>query len=118
MRAIKGAGFSTNTSADNVPNMDVGIVSLKKLRALRRSIAPLGWEDGSPADEFDTHLMGLVGRLRAGATDSDALTYLAQVEAETLGPADDASASSAYAELVGAVRSYLEQFPAGRLKFR
>lgn len=98
--------------------MEAGIVSLRKLRALRRSIAPLGWEDHAPADEFDTHLMGLVGRLRAGATDLEAQTYYAEVEADAFGTADDASASPAYAELVKAVRSYLEPFPSGRLKFR
>jgi hypothetical protein len=98
--------------------MEVGIVSLEKLRELRRSIAPLGWEDGFPADEFDSQLMGLVGRLRGGATDLEAQAYLTRIDEELMGPAEAAEASEVHAQLVKSVRNYLEQFPPGRLKFR
>lgn len=96
--------------------MTVGTVKLAELRALRRSISPSGWETSAPVDEFDGHLMGLVGQLRNGATDQEAQAYLVKVETEAFGPGDGSSPS--HALLIRAVRSYLDQFPPGRLKFR
>jgi len=96
--------------------MTVGTVSLSEPRALRRSISPSGWEETAPADEFDAHLIGLVGQLRNGANDQEAQAYLAKVETDAFGPGDGASPT--YGALVEAVRSYLDQFPPGRLRFR
>ena len=98
----------------------VGTLSLETLRQL-------GWdfwdpiclkETECPRDEYDTYLLGLVSRLRNGASSSEAVEYLIEAETRTIGMGPGANTRSRAEHLVEAVKGYLTGFPAGPLDLR
>jgi len=77
------------------------------------------WKDGGPcADEYDSYLLGVVGRLRRGGPASDAVSYLEGIEIDHMGAGRNSTTRSRAAATVAAIADYLATLPAGPLKVR
>lgn len=77
------------------------------------------WKDGGPcADEYDSYLLGVVGRLRRGEPTSEAVSYLEQIEIEHMGGGRNSTTRQRAEATVAAIADYLETLPAGPLKVR
>jgi hypothetical protein len=77
------------------------------------------WKDGGPcADEYDSYLLGVVGRLRRGEATCAAVSYLEEIEIEHLGGGRNSTTRPRAEATVAAIADYLKGFPYGRLKVR
>jgi hypothetical protein len=77
------------------------------------------WKDGGPcADEYDSYLLGVVGRLRRGEPASQAVAYLEEIEIDHMGGGRNATTRSRADATVAAIAEYLATLPAGPLKVR
>jgi hypothetical protein len=95
-------------------------VPLSELRRIgREHWNPYGLLDPDyPADELDTYILSVVGKIRSGAGQREAVEHLLDMEKRAFGgPKTEALAHSAQA-FVDALSNYLATFPPGPLKFR
>lgn len=77
------------------------------------------WKNGGPcADEYDSYLLGVVGRLRRGEPAPDAVSYLEDIEIDHMGCGRNSTTRSRAEATVAAIADYLATFPAGPLKIR
>ncbi|WP_056444329.1 hypothetical protein [Caulobacter sp. Root1455] len=77
------------------------------------------WKDGGPcADEYDSYLLGVVGRLRRGEPTSDAVAYLEEIEIDHMGGGRNPTTLGRAEATVAAIADYLATLPAGPLKVR
>lgn len=77
------------------------------------------WKDGGPcADEYDSYLLGVVGRLRRVGPASDAVSYLEEIEIDHMGGGRNSTTRSRAEATVAAIADYLATLPAGPLKVR
>jgi hypothetical protein len=71
------------------------------------------WQDGGAcADEYDTYLMQVAGRLLTGATASEVIAYLEDIEAGNMGLGHTASTRPRAEATVAAIIAYLATLPA------
>jgi hypothetical protein len=94
-------------------------VPLSELRRLgREHWNPYGLlAPDCPADELDTYILSIVGKVRSGASQAEAVEHLLYMERRAFGGPQEAIAHSARA-FVEALSDYLATFPPGPLKFR
>jgi hypothetical protein len=77
------------------------------------------WKDGGPcADEYDSYLLGVVGRLRRGEPSSNAVSYLEDIEIDHMGGGRNLTTHSRAEATVTAIADYLATLPTGPLKVR
>lgn len=65
------------------------------------------WKGLSCADEYDTYLIAVAGRLQKGATDTSLVAYLVQIETEHMGLDPRADTAARAIATVAAFREYL-----------
>lgn len=77
------------------------------------------WKDGGPcADEYDSYLLGVVGRLRRGEPTSEAVSYLEEIEIVHMGGERNSTTRQRAEATVIAIADYLKTLPAGPLMVR
>lgn len=77
------------------------------------------WKDGGPcADEYDSYLLGVVGRLRRGEPASQAIAYLEEIEIDHMGGGRNSTTRSRAEATVAHIAEYLATLPLGPLKVR
>ena len=95
-------------------------ISLERLREYGWSL----WDPGGLAgaggerDAYDPYLIGLVNRLRRGASNSAGVRYLMTAEAEAMGLSSGPNSRETARALVAAVKAYLAEFPDKPLEIR
>lgn len=77
------------------------------------------WKDGGAcADEYDSYLLQVAGRLRRGEALEDTVSYLEEIEMVHMGGGRVATTRSRAEVTVAAIADYLADLPAGPLKVR
>lgn len=77
------------------------------------------WKDGGAcADEYDSYLLQVVGRLKRGEPIEDAVAYLEEIEIVHMGGGRVATTRSRAEATVAAISDYLAELPAESLKVR
>lgn len=103
-------------------------INLSRLREIGWSLwDPIGlmeisdgdWQDGGAcADEYDTYLLQVVGKLRRGEPESEVVAYLEDTETGHIGLTPNETMRSRAEATVAAIGEYLAAFPPGPLKVR
>jgi len=77
------------------------------------------WKDGGPcADEYDSYLLQVAGRLRRGEALEATVSYLEEIEIVHMGGGRIATTRNRAEATVAAIADYLAAVPAGPLKVR
>ncbi|MBG7616720.1 hypothetical protein IWC96_15715 [Brevundimonas sp. BAL450] len=77
------------------------------------------WKDGGPcADEYDSYLLQVAGRLRRGEARGNIVAYLEKIEMVHMGGGRLATTRTRAEATVAAIAHYLADLPAGPLKVR
>lgn len=107
---------------------DAPRVKLSRLREIGWSLwDPIGlsrlgddeWRDGGAcADEYDSYLLQVVGRLRRGESDAAVAAWLEETETDHIGLTRNATTGPRAAATVAAIKAYLATLPPGPLKMR
>lgn len=75
------------------------------------------WKDGGAcADEYDSYLLQVVGRLKRGEPIQDTVAYLEEVEIVHMGGGRVATTRSRAETTVAAISDYLAEIPARSVK--
>ena len=87
---------------------DIGFADWDPIGILRHGRP---WKDHTAADEYDRYLMEVVGHLRRGGGEADAISYLLWAEREHMG-VDSPNARERASTTVRSIKDYLEsQYP-------
>ncbi|MNL41713.1 hypothetical protein D3C87_1641360 [compost metagenome] len=77
------------------------------------------WKDGGAcADEYDSYLLQVAGRLRRGEALEEAISYLEEIEMVHMGGGRVETTRSRAEATVAAIADYLSDLPGGPLKVR
>ena len=77
------------------------------------------WKDGGAcADEYDSYLLQVAGRLRRGEALEDSVSYLEEIEMVHMGGGRVATTRSRAEATVAAIADYLADLPRGSFKVR
>jgi hypothetical protein len=103
-------------------------VKLSRLREIGWSLRdPIGlreisdgdWQDGGAcADEYDSYLLQVVGKLRRGEPASEVVAYLEDIETGHIELTPNETMRSRAEATVAAIGEYLSTLPPGPLKVR
>jgi hypothetical protein len=84
-----------------------------------REISDGDWQDGGAcADEYDSYLLQVVGKLLRGEPASDVVAYLEDTETGHIGLTPNETMRSRAEATVAAIGEYLSTLPPGPLKVR
>lgn len=77
------------------------------------------WKDGGPcADEYDSYLLQVAGRLRRDEARENIVAYLEEIEMVHMGGGRVATTRTRAEATVAAIAHYLADLPAGSLQVR